>query len=245
MEVIDAAIMMKGESVMLDNLFQGIFDTAQTQTIAPGEFLIIIASSLAVGLILAAAYMYKSLYNKGFVATLALLPAVVCVIIMMVNGNIGTGVAVMGAFNLVRFRSVPGSAKEICAIFLAMATGLVMGMGYIAYGFLCAVILGLVSLIYGSTDFGAQKRNAMHRILYITVPEDLDYTGVFDTVLSQYASKSELTGVKTTNMGSLFKLTYNITLCDADKEKDLIDELRCRNGNLEINIIRQTTGGDL
>ena len=139
---------------MLDNIFQGIFDTAQTETIAPSEFLILIAASLVVGLILAAAYMYKSLYNKGFVATLALLPAVVCVIIMMVNGNIGTGVAVMGAFNLVRFRSAPGSAKEICAIFMAMATGLIMGMGYVAYGFLCAIVLGLAGLIYGSTDSG-------------------------------------------------------------------------------------------
>ena len=230
---------------MLDNIFQGIFDTAQTETIAPSESLILIAASLLVGLILAAAYMYKSLYNKGFVATLALLPAVVCVIIMMVNGNIGTGVAVMGAFNLVRFRSAPGSAKEICAIFMAMATGLIMGMGYVAYGFLCAIVLGLAGLIYGSTDFGAQKRSALHKTLHITVPEDLDYTGAFDGVLSQYSSKSELVGVKTTNMGSLFKLTYNITLRDADKEKNLIDELRCRNGNLEINIVQQTTGGDL
>lgn len=230
---------------MLDNIFQGIFDTAQTETIAPSEFLILIAASLVVGLILAAAYMYKSLYNKGFVATLALLPAVVCVIIMMVNGNIGTGVAVMGAFNLVRFRSAPGSAKEICAIFMTMATGLIMGMGYVAYGFLCAIVLGLAGLIYGSTDFGAQKRSALHKTLHITVPEDLDYTGAFDGVLSQYSSKSELVGVKTTNMGSLFKLTYNITLRDADKEKNLIDELRCRNGNLEINIVQQTTGGDL
>ena len=230
---------------MLDNIFQGIFDTAQTETIAPSEVLILIAASLLVGLILAAAYMYKSLYNKGFVATLALLPAVVCVIIMMVNGNIGTGVAVMGAFNLVRFRSAPGSAKEICAIFMAMATGLIMGMGYVAYGFLCAIVLGLAGLIYGSTDFGAQKRSALHKTLHITVPEDLDYTGAFDGVLSQYSSKSELVGVKTTNMGSLFKLTYNITLRDADKEKNLIDELRCRNGNLEINIVQQTTGGDL
>ena len=230
---------------MLDNIFQGIFDTAQTETIAPSEFLILIAASLVVGLILAAAYMYKSLYNQGFVATLALLPAVVCVIIMMVNGNIGTGVAVMGAFNLVRFRSAPGSAKEICAIFMAMATGLIMGMGYVAYGFLCAIVLGLAGLIYGSTDFGAQKRSALHKTLHITVPEDLDYTGAFDGVLSQYSSKSELVGVKTTNMGSLFKLTYNITLRDADKEKNLIDELRCRNGNLEINIVQQTTGGDL
>ena len=166
-------------------------------------------------------------------------------IIMMVNGNIGTGVAVMGAFNLVRFRSAPGSAKEICAIFMAMATGLIMGMGYVAYGFLCAIVLGLAGLIYGSTDFGAQKRSALHKTLHITVPEDLDYTGAFDGVLSQYSSKSELVGVKTTNMGSLFKLTYNITLRDADKEKNLIDELRCRNGNLEINIVQQTTGGDL
>lgn len=151
----------------------------------------------------------------------------------------------MGAFNLVRFRSAPGSAKEICAIFMAMATGLIMGMGYVAYGLSVRHSSWPCRTHLRKHRLRRAKEKRLHKTLHITVPEDLDYTGAFDGVLSQYSSKSELVGVKTTNMGSLFKLTYNITLRDADKEKNLIDELRCRNGNLEINIVQQTTGGDL
>lgn len=185
--------------------------------------------------------MYRIRYTKSFVATLALLPAVVCVVIMMVNGNVGTGVAVAGAFSLVRFRSVPGSAKEIGAIFLAMGTGLVVGMGYFGYAFLCALLLGLVSALYSRLDFGTKKRNAMYKTLHITIPEDLDYTDVFAPILKKYASEWELIMVKTTNMGSLFRLTYDLKLKSPDKEKEMIDKLRCRNGNLEITISHQET----
>ena len=185
--------------------------------------------------------MYRTRYTRSFVATLALLPAIVCVVIMMVNGNVGAGVAVAGAFSLVRFRSVPGTAKEIGAIFLAMGTGLIIGMGYLAYAFLFAVVLGAATMLYNHIDFGAGKKAALYRTLHITIPEDLDYTGVFDGLLREYTSACELTQVKTTNMGSLFRLTYNITLRSADIEKELIDKLRCRNGNLEITVSKQET----
>ncbi len=226
---------------MLDNLFSGIFDSSSTSVISVTDFLLCVVCALVIGLILAACFMYKSRFTKGFVATLALLPAVVCVVIMMVNGNVGTGVAVAGAFSLVRFRSAPGTAKEICAIFLAMATGLVVGMGYLAYGFLFAIVLGMVSILYSHLDFGAQKRAAQYKTLHVTIPEDLDYTDVFDPILKEYTSECELTQVKTTNMGSLFRLTYNVVLRDAGKEKELIDKLRCRNGNLEISVSKQET----
>ncbi len=226
---------------MLDNLFSGIFDSSSTSVISVTEFMLCVVCALVIGLILAACFMYKSRFTKGFVATLALLPAVVCVVIMMVNGNVGTGVAVAGAFSLVRFRSAPGTAKEICAIFLAMATGLVVGMGYLAYGFLFAIVLGMVSILYSHLDFGAQKRAAQYKTLHVTIPEDLDYTDVFDPILKEYTSECELTQVKTTNMGSLFRLTYNVVLRDAGKEKELIDKLRCRNGNLEISVSKQET----
>lgn len=215
---------------MFANVFQGIFDTDMTQVIALSDFLLCVCSTLAIGWILAGFYMYRAKYTKSFVATLALLPAVVCVVIMMVNGNVGTGVAVAGAFSLVRFRSVPGSAKEIGAIFLAMGTGLIVGMGYIGYAFLCAVLL-----------FGAKKQAALYKTLRITIPEDLDYTDVFVPILQEYTSAHELTQVRTTNMGSLFKLTYDITLRSAGEEKQMIDKLRCRNGNLEISISNQET----
>ena len=172
---------------------------------------------------------------------LALLPAVVCVVIMMVNGNVGAGVAVAGAFSLVRFRSVPGTAREIGAIFLAMGAGLICGMGYIAYAVLFSLVLSAMSVIYGCFDFGVGKKAALYKTLHITIPEDLDYTGVFEELLSEYASQWELVQVKTTNMGSLFRLIYNLTLRSGAKEKELIDKLRCRNGNLEISVSKQET----
>ena len=224
---------------MLNTIFQGVFDTDMTSVISLTDFLICVGSALIIGMILAGSYMWKTRYTKSFVATLAMLPAIVCVVIMMVNGNVGAGVAVAGAFSLVRFRSVPGSAKEIGAIFLAMGTGLVVGMGYIGYAFLIAVIFGGMTVLYNQLDFGAGKGMALYKTLHITIPEDLDYTEVFDEVLKKYTEKCELVQVKTTNMGSLFRLTYHLKLKMINEEKNMIDELRCRNGNLEITVSRQ------
>ncbi len=228
---------------MPDVIFRGVFDSdaAAASAISVGEFLLCLGVSLAVGFLLAAAYTVKNRYTKSYLLTLAVLPAVVCVVIMMVNGNIGTGVAVAGTFSLVRFRSVPGTAKEICAIFLAMCTGLIAGMGYLGYAVLFAVILSGVSVLCSLLDFGGGKRKRLYKILHITIPEDLDYTGVFDDILCEYTDSHELEQVKTTNMGSLFRLTYNIVLKDGDAEKELIDKLRCRNGNLEISVCRGET----
>lgn len=226
---------------MLDNLFKGLFDTDMTEAISVTDFLLCVATALLSGIIMAAAYMVHTRYTKSFVATLAILPAVVCVVIMMVNGNVGTGVAVAGAFSLVRFRSAPGTAKEIGALFLAMGAGLIAGMGYLAFAFLFTLILGGATVLYNSIDFGTKKKNSRYKTLHITIPEDLDYTGVFDDLFSQYTSACELTSVKTTNMGSLFKLTYQMILRSPNTEKALIDQLRCRNGNLEISVSNQET----
>lgn len=228
---------------MLSTIFKGVFDSdAQAATaISIGEFLLCLAVSLLVGLLLAGTYTIKNRYTKSFLMTLAILPAVVCVVIMMVNGNIGTGVAVAGTFSLVRFRSVPGTAKEICAIFLAMCTGLIAGMGYLGYAVLFALVLGCVTVVYNCIDFGSRKHEERYKVLHITIPEDLDYTGVFDEVLEEYTQSHELEQVKTANMGSLFKLTYNIVLKNREAEKELIDKLRCRNGNLEISISQKET----
>lgn len=212
-----------------------------TDVIAVSDFLLCVGCSLLIGLFLAAVYMYRTRCTKSFVATLALLPAVVCVVIMMVNGNVGAGVAVAGAFSLVRFRSVPGSAKEIGAIFLAMGTGLVAGMGYLGYAFLFALVLGSVSWLYTYLNFGNSKSSALHRTLTITIPENLNYTDAFTEIFDRFTSEHELIRVKTTNLGSLFRLTYNLTLLDGDEEKEMIDQLRCRNGNLEIALSRQET----
>lgn len=227
---------------MLDNLFQGLFDTELTTVISVSDFLLCIGLSLVLGLVMALAYMYRTDYTKSFVVTLALLPAVVCVVIMLVNGNVGTGVAVAGAFSLVRFRSVPGTAKEICALFLAMGTGLITGMGYLGFGVLFTLIMCAMFLLYNRLNFGTAKAAENAKVLSVMIPEDLDYTGIFDDLFDRYTSAHELTRVKSTNMGSLFKLTYVITLRNAAEEKELIDQIRCRNGNLEITVSRREMG---
>ena len=226
---------------MIESFFRGIFDTHYISVIELSDFLLCVGVSLVIGLLLAGCYMYRSRYTKSFVVTLALLPAVVCVVIMMVNGNVGAGVAVAGAFSLVRFRSVPGTAKEIGMLFLSMGAGLVTGMGYLGYAVLFTVILGGVTMIYSHLNLGNGKRADRYKVLGVTIPEDLDYTQVFDDIFEKYTSSYELVKVKTTNMGSLFRLTYHITIKDSAKEKEMLDAIRCRNGNLEISVSRQET----
>lgn len=224
---------------MLDKIFQGLFDTDITQVISVTNFLLCLACALAAGALLTGAYLYRTRSTKSFAVTLALLPAVVCVIIMMVNGNVGTGVAVAGAFSLVRFRSAQGTAREICAIFIAMGAGLISGMGYLAYALLFSLLMGAALMLCTRFSFGIHR--GLHRTMHLTIPEDLDYTGVFDDIFEEYTTKHELTQVKTTNMGSLFRLTYDMTLRRPDCEKEMIDKLRCRNGNLEISVSAQET----
>ena len=226
---------------MLDKLFNGIFDWDFATVISVEDFLICLGVALLLGIILAIAYAFKARFTKSFVMTLALLPAVVCVVIMMVNGNIGAGVAVAGAFSLVRFRSAPGSAREIVAIFLAMGAGLICGMGYLGFAALFTLIMCIFLAAYNFFDFGVSRRMAVRRSVRITIPEDLDYTDVFNDLFDEYTKECELIKVKTANMGSMFRLTYNVTLRDAKKEKEFIDKLRERNGNLEIMISREET----
>ena len=225
----------------MENLFRGLFDSELTTVISVTDFMLCLGLSLVLGLIMAVSYMYRTRYTKSFVVTLALLPAVVCVVIMLVNGNVGTGVAVAGAFSLVRFRSVPGTAKEICALFLAMGAGLISGMGYLGFAVLFTLIMCGMFLLYDSLDLGAGKKKDLYKTLNVTIPEDLDYTGVFDDIFTEYTIEHNLSRVKTTNMGSMFRLTYDITLKDAAGEKEMIDRLRGRNGNLEITVSRQET----
>ncbi|MBQ8790501.1 MAG: DUF4956 domain-containing protein [Ruminiclostridium sp.] len=220
----------------MDELFNALFTTG-LGTISVPNFLIGVASALGLGVVLALIYMFKSVYTKSFVVTLAILPAVVAIVIMMVSGSLGAGVAAAGTFSLVRFRSIPGTAKEIGVIFLAMAVGLVCGMGYPIYGLLFVVVVGGAFLLLNAIGFGEGKNSTLRKVLRITVPEDLEYNSMFDDLFEKYTSKHELSQVKTTNLGSLNRLTYNITLKKMGEEKQFIDELRCRNGNLEVNLM--------
>jgi len=200
------------------------------------QYLILTGVSLALGLISALVYMHRNTYTKGFVLALVLLPTVVQTVILLVSGNLGAGVAVAGTFSLVRFRSVPGGAREIAAIFTAMAIGLATGMGYIAVAAMLTCAVGLASLLMVQLRFGDQDAN--HRRLRVTMPEDLDYSKVFDDVFARYTTKVELRKVKTTNLGSMFELQYDVTLRDPDQEKPFLDALRTRNGNLNILLSR-------
>jgi len=226
---------------MFEELLTSIYESQTAVSISFGDFAASFAVSLALGLLIAAAYMYNTRYTKSFVATLAMLPAIICVIIMMVNGSIGTGIAVAGAFSLVRFRSVPGTAKEICAIFLAMGTGLITGMGFLGLAAVFTAVLSLAIVVFNRIDLGSKKNADRYKSFRVVIPEDLDYAGVFDDLFAEYTSRCELVNVKTTNMGSMFRLTYDVTLKDPEREKELIDKMRCRNGNLEINVSRQGT----
>ena len=226
---------------MPNNIFKGLFDSELMPVISVGDFMLCLGCALVLGLIMAFAYMFRARHTKSFVVTLALLPGVVCVVIMLVNGNVGTGVAVAGAFSLVRFRSVPGTAKEICAIFLALGAGLIAGMGYLGFAALFTLVMCGAFVLYNLLGVGAGKKAASHKTLTVTIPEDLNYTDIFDDIFREYTRSWELVRVKTTDMGSLFKLTYDIELRDATKEKEMIDAIRCRNGNLEVGIARQET----
>lgn len=201
------------------------------------SFLICTGVSLLLGVGTALVAGYRSRSTQSLAITLAILPAVVQAVIMLVNGSIGAGIAVAGAFSLVRFRSAPGTAREIAAIFLAMAIGLATGMGYVGLAVLLFLILAGAMLALTAMRFG-QKEDA-GRILKITIPEDLDYDGPFDDLFERYTTAHTLEKVKTTNMGTLYELRYRITLRQEPVPKVFLDELRCRNGNLNITCCRE------
>lgn len=210
----------------------------QTQITAQ-VFAICTAVSLALGLGTALLCMYKSRYTQSFIITLAMLPAVVQVVIMLVNGNIGAGVAVAGTFSLVRFRSAPGTAREIGMIFLAMAIGLATGMGYVALAVFFFLVMAVFVLALTALHFGGGDEH--ERELKITIPENLDYDGLFDDLFEKYTRSARLERVKTTNMGTLYELHYRVVLKTGRIPKEFLDELRCRNGNLNIVCGRTAT----
>lgn len=202
------------------------------------SFLICTAVSLLLGVGTALVSMYRSRTTQSFTVTLAILPAVVQLVIMLVNGNLGAGVAVAGAFSLVRFRSAPGTAKEIGALFLAMAIGLATGMGYVGLAVMAFVIVSAAMLLTAVNFGGADEHE---RVLRITIPESLDYDGLFDDLFEKYTKSCVLERVKTSNMGTLYELTYRVILPDGNAPKAFLDELRCRNGNLNITCGREAT----
>jgi len=216
---------------MFESILNEMAGTMQISTAV-----ICMVTSLFLGVVIAFVHMFTTKYSKNFVITLSVLPVMVQVIIMMVNGNLGTSVAVLGAFSLIRFRSVPGNSREIVSIFFAMAIGLAVGMGHILFAIMITAIVSIMLIILSKTKFG--EINTLERKLKITIPEDLDYSNVFDDIFEKYTKTTRLERVKTTNMGSLFELTYGVVINNSINEKEFIDELRCRNGNLNISLLR-------
>lgn len=212
-----------------------------TDTMPLPVMLICTGTALIIGLAIAFVFGRNERTSKGFTLTLTVLPAIVQMVIMMVNGDVGTGVAVMGAFGLVRFRSAPGSAKDICAIFLAMAAGLACATRHLAIALVFTAVICAASLVAGAL-FGS--KDVGEKTLRITIPESLDYSGAFTDLFEKYTKSSTLDEVRTSNMGSLYKLSYTIVLKDDSQEKQMIDELRERNGNLEISCSRPVVKTD-
>lgn len=220
-------------------MLENILATTSQNVLTLSNLLICMIASLIIGVGIAFIYMYRNTYNKSFVITITLLPVMIQTVIMLVNGNLGTGVAVLGAFSIIRFRSVPGGSREIGSIFFAMALGLAVSMGYVLFAFLFLFIIGSMTILLFYSKF-AERKNT-EKELKITIPENLDYSGIFEDLFTKYTNNFELIQVKTTNMGSLYELHYYITLKNSINEKNFLDEIRCRNGNLNIVCGRVST----
>lgn len=216
----------------MDKLFNNVF---QTTDMGVGIFLLCILFSLAIGFIYLIAYKIKNDTSKTMEVAMLILPTIISVVIIMVNGNLGVGVAVAGAFSLVKFRSIEGNAKDICLIFMVMCSGLVVGVGYIGYAIVFSIIMAILFVLSNILIINNKKLN-YNKCLKITLPDDLDYENIFDDILKKYTNYYKVKNIKTTNLGSLIKMEYDITLKEDTSQRNLIDELRVKNGNLEIVI---------
>ena len=217
-----------------------MFDSIYSTTVTTAQFFIMMAAAVVSGFLYAWVMSFRIRSTKRFFIVTALIPFIVAAVITFVNGNIGAGVAIGGAFALIRFRSAQGSADEIAAILIAMASGIAFGMGYIAYGVIILLALALLFILLSSFHLFEHKKMSEDQLLRITIPESLEYNGTFDEIFAHYLKKVENDGVKTTGMGSMFRLSYKIQMKDPKEEKAFIDELRTKNGNLEIAILPYT-----
>lgn len=217
-----------------------MFDSIYSSTVAPSQFFLMTAVALVTGFLYSWIMSFRIRSTKRFFIVTALIPFVVAAVITFVNGNIGAGVAIGGAFSLIRFRSAQGSADEIAAILVAMGSGIAFGMGYIGYGVVILIALAVLFLLLSFVPLFEHKSMAEDQLLRITIPESLEYNGTFDDIFSHYLKKIENAGVKTTGMGSMFRLSFKVRLKNPAEEKAFIDELRTKNGNLEVALLPYT-----
>ena len=214
-----------------------MFASIYSSSVTASEFFLMSAVAVLTGVLFAWIMARRVRSTKRFFIVVSLIPFIVGAVITFVNGNIGAGVAIGGAFSLIRFRSAQGSAEEITAILIAMGAGIAFGMGYLVYGVIILLALGLLYFLFSSVHLFDSKPANEERLLKITVPESLEYTDMFDDTFSRYLKKADRIGVKTTGMGSMFRLSFLIVMKDRKEEKAFIDELRTRNGNLEIALL--------
>ncbi len=217
-----------------------MFDSIYSSTVTPSQFFLMTAVALVTGFLYSWIMSFRIRSTKRFFIVTALIPFVVAAVITFVNGNIGAGVAIGGAFSLIRFRSAQGSADEIAAILVAMGSGIAFGMGYLGYGVVILLALAVLFLLLSFVPLFEHKNMAEDQLLRITIPESLEYNGAFDDVFSHYLKKIENAGVKTTGMGSMFRLSFKVQLKNPAEEKAFIDELRTKNGNLEVALLPYT-----
>lgn len=223
---------------MLKSLFNSTSSSVELWAI-----LVCTLVSIILGVIVAYTHKKTSKYSKNFLITLAILPVLVQTVLIMVNGNLGTSVAIVGAFSLVRFRSIPGTSKEILSVFFAMAIGLATGMGHVFFACIMTILVSLAIILFNKTKFFDLNPNT--KMLKIVIPENLDYTNMFDDIFDKFVKEKKLEKVKMTNMGSLFELSYRITFKNDINEKEFIDELRVRNGNLKIILSHELDGTEM
>ncbi len=221
-------------------MLKSIFNS-ESITLDLDKLLLCMVSAIILGIVIALVHKKTTNTSKNFIETIAILPILIAVVIMMVNGNLGTGVAIAGAFSLVRFRSVPGNSKEIMTVFFAMAIGLALGMGHIAFAIIVTIIVCIFILILNYINKNVKNIQS----LTILIPENLDYNNLFDETLKKYTNSYKIEKIKTTNMGSLFELNYLIELKNNINTKQFIDELRIMNGNLKISLNNLMTEGEL
>ena len=217
-----------------------IFNSILTGSFSVGQYLLCLLFAGFCGVIAALALGRESSATRSFLISLVVLPIIVATVILMVNGSVGTGIAVAGAFSLVRFRSAAGRARDISAIFLVMAAGLACAAGYVAIALLFTLIVSGLILLLSRVPMSCDRFAALH----ITVPESVHFANAFDDLFEQYTKSRKLVKAKTSNMGSLYKLDYKIEMKDPDRLQEFLDALRCRNGNLEIAVLNDTEGGE-
>ena len=215
-----------------------MFNSVIPNAVTLSAFLMCIFAALVLGVLTALVFSFRNKHSGSLILALAVLPPIVTLVIMMVNGNIGAGLAVAGTFSLVRFRSAPGTAREICGLFMSTAIGITCGMGYIGIAAVFFLVMAVFLVLLSLFRFG--ETAASSRQLKITIPENLDYDGLFDAIFEKYTSRHELVRVKTTNMGTLYELTYTLNLKTPEVSKQFIDDIRCRNGNLNLICARES-----